>query len=205
MARPTYTEDEVNQTRDRILIAAMSLYLERGLESISLRQVADRLGLSHTMAYRYFDDKDALLAEMRIACLDELKSALQHGVAEAATPLDRLRAALATILTFGSDQPEKYRLVFAHEQPHLEKYPRLLALRTELFDACHGMVIATAEQQHVTVDPLLYTHGFWSLIHGMLSLHTAGQLVHGFDLNHLAVPLLEVLLKPLLGKASRSI
>jgi AcrR family transcriptional regulator len=199
MARPAYSEQEIQQTRLMLVEGAMSLYLERGLDSITLRQVAERIGMSHTLVYRYFDSKEALLAELRVACLQDYQRVLALALAaeEAATPLARLRSALTSMLVFGCDEPAKYRLVFAHEQPSLDDYPRLKALRDEVFAACLALVQAAASEARADIDPLLYTHGFWSLLHGMLSLHTAGQLQHGLDLDHMAGPLLETLLAPL--------
>ena len=202
MGRTAYTEDEIHQARRKLIDGAMSLYLERGLDSVSLRQVADRIGMSHTLVYRYFEDKEALLAELRVDCLDELAQALQNADHPAAAPLERLHCALVTILKFGCDEPAKYRLVFAYEQPNLVDFPRLYARREKLFAACLELVSAVVRAKRLSVDPLLYAHGFWSLMHGMLSLHTAGQLVHGLDFDHMALPLLDTLLRSLTDEPS---
>jgi AcrR family transcriptional regulator len=202
MGRTAYTEEEIQQARRMLIDGAMSLYMEGGLDSVSLRQVADRIGMSHTLVYRYFNDKNALLAELRMDCLDELEQALHNADDPAAAPLERLRRALGTMMTFGHDEPAKYRLVFAHEQPHLDDFPRLRARREKVFAVCLEIVSAAVRAKGLGVDPLLYTHGFWSLIHGMLSLHTAGQLVHGVALERMASPLLEILLRPLTDDSS---
>ena len=156
MGRPAYTDEEIQQARRKLVDGAMSLYLEHGLDSVSLRQVADRIGMSHTLVYRYFDDKEALLAELRVSCLDDLDQALRNADDPHATPLSRLRCALSTLMTFGCDEPGKYRLVFAHEQPHLSDYPHLLARREQVFSACQQLVSAAVRDRGLAIDPLLY-------------------------------------------------
>ena len=47
--------------RDRISQAAQELFLEGGVEAISMRKVADRVGISATAIYRHYKDKDELL------------------------------------------------------------------------------------------------------------------------------------------------
>ena len=75
MARPVYSADETENIKQTLIQGALALYLEEGMESLSLRQIAKRVGLSHTVGYRYFTNKEALLAEMRRACILEFKAA----------------------------------------------------------------------------------------------------------------------------------
>lgn len=51
-------------TRTRILNAARELYLEGGHRSVTMRGVAERVGVTATALYRQFDDKDALMNEV---------------------------------------------------------------------------------------------------------------------------------------------
>lgn len=196
MARIAYTENEIRQVRQHLVNAAMSLYLERGLESVTLRQVAERIGMSHTLVYRYFEQKEALFAEMRFECLKELHEALARADDPKAAPAMRLRYASITVLTFGCEQSAKYRLIFAHEQPSLDAYPRLREKREVVFAYCYELVLAAAATAPSPIDPLLLMHALWSLSHGMLCLHTAGQLVHGLEFDQIAMPLIDQMLQP---------
>jgi len=194
MGRRAYSDEEVQKARQALTQAAMALYLELGLDGVSLRQVAERAGLSHTLVYRYFDDKEALLAELRLLCLDDFELALRHADRPKADPVARVRAVLMGVLAFGCDQPAKYRLVFAHSQPDLSAFPRLLAKRCEIFDSCVDLVQTAIDHGNLDVDALAVTHGLWSLLHGMLSLQTAGQLVHGMTLRQMTGPVLDAAL-----------
>lgn len=51
-------------TRERILDKAISLLRQRGVEGLSIRRLAGLLHVTPMAIYRYFDDKDALLAAL---------------------------------------------------------------------------------------------------------------------------------------------
>ena len=57
MARPT-------DTRARILAVARELFAQRGAQQTSLRDIAERLGISKPALYYHFDSREALLASI---------------------------------------------------------------------------------------------------------------------------------------------
>ncbi len=193
MARPLYSADEAEHIRQTLINGALELYLEKGMDKLSLRQIAKRVGLSHTAGYRYFANKEALLAEMRRACILEFKAAAI--ATEHSDPVERIRAALMGLLEFGSTQPAKYRLIFSDSQPDLTEYPSLMAQRWEVFASCVDLVQAAIDQRRMQGDALMFSHGLWSLLHGMLSLHAAKQLIHGLSLREMAEPLIDTFLR----------
>jgi AcrR family transcriptional regulator len=50
-----------SDTRERILAVAMELFIQQGYEATSLRQIADRLGVTKAALYYHFQSKDELL------------------------------------------------------------------------------------------------------------------------------------------------
>lgn len=196
MARPVYSADETESIKQTLVQGALALYLEEGMEGLSLRQIAKRVGLSHTVGYRYFENKEALLAEMRRVCMLEFKAAALAGEnSDTEDPIERIRAALMGLLEFGSSQPAKYRLIFSDSQPDLTEYPSLMAQRWEVFASCVDLVQTAIDQKHLQTDALMFSHGLWSLLHGMLSLHAANQLIHGLSLKEMAAPLIDTFLR----------
>ncbi|GLU39255.1 MULTISPECIES: TetR/AcrR family transcriptional regulator [unclassified Pseudomonas] len=195
MARPLYSPEETESIRQTLVQGALALYLEEGMDSVTLRQIAKRVGLSHTVGYRYFSNKEALVAEMRRACILEFKAAIPPADGHNPDPLRHLRATLLSLLEFGRTQPAKYRLIFSDSQPDLADYPSLLTQRWEVFATCVELVQDAIDQRRLYGDALLFSHGLWSLLHGMLSLHAANQLVHGLSLREMAEPLIDTFLR----------
>ncbi len=58
------TEPESPDTRSRILDAAEEIARSRGLESLSMRAIAERIGLSAPAAYRHFGSKAEIVGAM---------------------------------------------------------------------------------------------------------------------------------------------
>jgi AcrR family transcriptional regulator len=66
------------ERRDEILAAAKELFLREGVESVSTRKLTQRVGLSQTGIYVYFQGKQASLAALIDAALKNLGAALSE-------------------------------------------------------------------------------------------------------------------------------
>lgn len=194
MARPNHSAATTEQLRQTLLRAALALYLEEGMAQVTLRQIAARVGMSHTMGYRYFANKDALIAEMRRSCLRELRDTITPALPDSAPALERVRTALMQLLRYGYENPAQYRLIFSDSQADLAMHPDLLEERSALFNFSKELVQRAIDERSLQGDALLITHGLWSLLHGMLALHSANQLVNGLSLMQMAAPLIDSML-----------
>lgn len=58
--------DEPQSTRDRILDAALDLFIEKGYEGTSLRELAERLGFTKAALYYHFASKDDILMALHM-------------------------------------------------------------------------------------------------------------------------------------------
>lgn len=65
MPRPRLTDEEISAMRERIMDAALELLHEKGPNGLTIRSIADRVGVSHMVFYTYFDSRDDLMAAMR--------------------------------------------------------------------------------------------------------------------------------------------
>lgn len=65
MPRPRLTDKEISAMRERIMDAALELLHDEGPDNLSIRSIADRVGVSHMVLYTYFDSRDDLMAAIR--------------------------------------------------------------------------------------------------------------------------------------------
>ena len=98
--------------RDLILEAARRLFETEGLEGASLRAIAAEAGYTPAALYFHFDSKEAIYAEVLSLSLAALKDAVDRAVAEAATPVERLRAAALGFFDFYAENPRDLELGF---------------------------------------------------------------------------------------------
>lgn len=94
-----------------ILDVATDMLIETGsADAVSIRAVAQRVGITPPSIYLHFADKDALLTAVvsrYLGHLDEVLTAAQEG---AATPLDAASEQGVAFVKFALDTPELYRL-----------------------------------------------------------------------------------------------
>jgi AcrR family transcriptional regulator len=159
--------------KSRIVGAARGLYFERGPDAVTMRAVAERVGVTATALYRHFADKDALLKEVVGEGSRLLGSHLFRAL-EAATPLERLRATAMAYLDFALAQPQAYRALFEAGGDGGEASPverQRDAVSRFLRDRVREAMDAGEVDQG---DPDGAALTLWSLLHGLASLHQAG-------------------------------
>lgn len=64
MPRQKLTEEQKEAMRRRILAAAEELLLEEGPDSLSIRAIADRVGVSHMVLYTYFKNRADIMSSL---------------------------------------------------------------------------------------------------------------------------------------------
>ena len=64
----------VNDTRDRILETALDLFIEQGYDKTSLREVAERVGVTKAALYYHFSSKEDIIRTLVQPLFDHLES-----------------------------------------------------------------------------------------------------------------------------------
>ena len=174
--------------RTRLCVSALSMFREGGIDAVTFRGLADAVGASHTLPYRYFANKDALLASVRVMCFDEFEQFVLAREATATSELGRVLAVMDAYVDFVLQHPVEYSLIFITAQPPPQRYPELLAARRRLFEHCVELVQRCIDEGAVNGDAREITHAVWGSVHGLLTLHVANQLVHGCRIEELVRP-----------------
>ncbi|MEV8597785.1 TetR/AcrR family transcriptional regulator [Streptomyces sp. NPDC052013] len=100
------------QTRQRVIEAAIGLLTRGGRDAVTTRAVADAAGLQPPAIYRLFGDKDGLLdavAEHGFAAF----LATKHVDPDPQDPIEDLRAGWDVAVEFGLANPALYTLMYA--------------------------------------------------------------------------------------------
>ena len=127
-----------NNTQDRILQAALDLFLGQGIRKTSLDEVAERAGVTRVTVYRHFSDRQQLIAAAFLqvnAEFDRIRAALAEE-----PDLDGYLARMSSELTsvplgFMSGMAELETL---HPEIHADLRRGRRRLLSAIFDALYG-------------------------------------------------------------------
>jgi AcrR family transcriptional regulator len=174
--------------RRRLCDTALKIIREKGIEAATFRTLADAAAVSHTLPYRYFENKDALLAAVRAQCFNFFETYVRRRERTSDPALDRVLSLTDAYVNFVLEHPVEYELIFCAPQPPPVRYPELLAARKRLFDHAVDLVQLCIDAGDIHGEAREITHGVWAVMQGLLSLNVANQLVHGYDLEALVRP-----------------
>ena len=163
--------------RRALLDEAAAVLTEGGVASLSLRDLARRVGVSPTAPYHHFPNKAALVSAIVEDTLSALDRASEEAARIDADPPDRIRALGVAYVLFAVEHPERFRLTFRPEMG------TPFATLDEGTDALPSDILVFRHLQRAVGDIGLsgraQTHtalAAWALVHGLASLLVDGPL-----------------------------
>ena len=184
----TLSPADVEAFRTRLCDVAEKLYAAHGPDGVTMREMADALGVSSMTPYRYFKDKDAILAAVRTRAFNQFAAAM-----ESARHNAKARSGNAYV-DFALAHPAAYRLMFDISQPTFANYPELLAAMERARLTMGEGLRELAAAGRFTGDVELAAYVFWSTMHGAVMLELAGLLEGSkLDARTIAKPAIEAL------------
>ena len=184
---------DVEAFRTRLCDVAEKLFAARGPDGVTMREMAHELGVSSMTPYRYFKDKDAILAAVRTRAFNRFAAAMESERMRSAPQNAKARPANA-YLDFALAHPAAYRMMFDISQPTFADYPELVAAmgRARLTMGAGLPELAAAGRFEGDVELAAYV--FWSTMHGAVMLELAGLLEGSkLDARTIAKPAVEAL------------
>jgi AcrR family transcriptional regulator len=185
------------------IVAATKGLLARSANSdaVSIRAVADAVGVTPPSIYLHFADKDALIEAVVSDVFAELDAAMVAAGEAVEHPLEKLRAYGLAYVRFAVEHPEHYRVATMERCP-IEGQPG--QLDHVLADAAFVHFMATVRGCmdagiFAQGDPLPITLQLWSAAHGIASLMIAKPFLPWGDIDAVADP---VLCAAALGRAT---
>jgi AcrR family transcriptional regulator len=162
--------------RHALLTAAAQVIEKGGVESLTMRALAARTGVSSGAPYHHFRNRDALLAALAGEGFRRLCEAMELEALGTAGPLARLAGLGRGYIRFAQAHPGYFRVMFLEavkreRDATLEREgTRALALLREAIGDCQKTGKAPAG------DPLPWVLLAWSAVHGAANLSVDGSL-----------------------------
>jgi AcrR family transcriptional regulator len=162
-------------------VAAQEVIAERGIENLSLRDVARKLGVSHQAPYKHYPSRDHLLAEVMRRCFQRFAAHLDARP-HSDDPVQDLESLGEQYLAFAQQHPLEYRLMFSTAWPASAEQPELVRDATHAFDILRDVLRrlhgdSAAMRDRIELDALY----IWSTVHGLAGVMN-GQCIERLEL-----------------------
>jgi AcrR family transcriptional regulator len=163
-------------TADRILGAARALFEREGTQAVSMRRIADAIGLTPMAIYRHFPNREALLKRISDDSFDEIA---RHWLARnrGGDALARVIALQRIYLDYALAHPHLFDHAFSARRADARKYPD--DFRAGLSPTLGVAAEAVAEAMRAGLlrgdDEWDVAMTLWAHTHGLVALYRAGR------------------------------
>jgi len=150
--------------REALIGAAMQAVEKTGHLEVSLRPIAERLGVTQPAVYRHFKDKGALLAEVAARAGALLDRTMAAAMGAERDPYLAVRAAGAAYVRWAATNPHLFRLFSSRISAEQRSGPVPAFPREHYYQGMGGVV---------PIDDPLLEDAFrvsWALVHGLATL-----------------------------------
>jgi len=170
--------------REACIDQAMRIIASDGVEALSLRDVARRLGVSHQAPYKHFASRDHIIAEIVVRAFAQLSAHLERRKRHT-DPIEELASLGALYVGFARQQPLQYRLMFGTPLPDPDAHPEMMRQARVPFEVLRETIArlpGRGDAREVERDALFA----WATVHGLASIleSRAGEQLglHGRDI-----------------------
>lgn len=171
-------------TAEGIVEEAIALIRERGVDALSMRGLATRVGVTAPALYAHFASREALLRACAQVGYDELEHRFHQGDPESA--MDMIWVSSRSYVRFAMEEPELFSLMFMFRPDAIEiavDADNEHSGASSVFDAMlENLADATTGGDLAAGDPLRYGLALWAAVHGVA---TVAALAPGLDVDEL--------------------
>lgn len=163
-------------TADRILRAARALFERDGARAVSMRRIAEAVGLTPMAIYRHFPNREALLQRISDDSFNEIA---HHWSArnEGGDVIARLLAIQQIYLDYALAHPHLFDHAFSMPRERARRYPEdFRARRSPTLNVVADVVIEAQQAGRLRAgDPWDIAMTLWAHTHGLIVLYRAGR------------------------------
>ena len=165
--------EQHGDVRRLVLDAAIAIIELDGAESLSMREVARRAGVSHQAPYHYFGDRSGILAAISEEGFTGLAQAFRD-VHESELPA--AKAGFIAYLNFAREHVGHFRVMFRNDICGVSTHASTQTAADYAFEELRLMVSRITGPEIDTNKAFTFAAMLWSLSHGLATLVIDGPL-----------------------------
>ncbi len=131
-AKPFQIAPETPPAKQAILRAALKLFAARGIDGVTIRDVAGEAGFTNPALYKHYKSKEAMAADLFETCYCEMVARMEHGLKSELPFHEALDHFLSTLMKLYEDAPEALDFVNDNLPRFWPEMPDALKARTQV-------------------------------------------------------------------------
>ncbi len=161
-------------SRDRIIEVSRALLEDEGVEHLTIRRIAEKIGRTQPAIYQHFASKDAILAAVVV---EGFVALAEHLKRSGKTRKSALPAVAKAYLRFGLERPRLYNVMFV--EPPAVAFAAGSATPAPLRAAFRILASAVGESGLDENRVETATEVVWAALHGLVTLSITNRLRPG--------------------------
>ena len=163
-------QEEKQEMYKRILNGARKIFLEKGYELTSMRNIASEINYSPGLLYFYFKDKGEIFHELHREGFQLLLSQLKV-LNKVADPFERLKAMGRIFIEFAQNNKDYYNLMFIVDEPAKTTETGGFKIAQEAINLIYSTIKECQERgKFRDMDTEYFTFLVLSTVHGICAL-----------------------------------
>ena len=183
--RPVLTDEEVAKFRADVCRVAEVLFARHGVEGVTMRQIATELHCSPTTAYRYFKNKEEILAAVRAAAFNRFCEVIEEATCSSLDPRKSARKVGQVYLGFALANPDAYRMMFDVSQAVVTGNAELTEALARARRSMVAYVAPLIDKGILHGKPQALGQMLWAAAHGLVMLRLSGIVADDTELRQL--------------------
>jgi len=162
---------------NNVLEISRLLMRENGVAALSFNEIARRLGMKPPSLYTYFPSKMAIYDALFRLGMEIFAEGMKASSAQGGTVTEQFQRALETYMTFATQNPELYQLVFERPIPGFEPSEESMAVSFTVLEESRQQFAQLIAESGLDVDlpvPAAFDLSI-ALMHGLTALHMANE------------------------------
>ena len=159
----------VGNLESQLIDQAKKMLEEVGPDKLSIRAIAEQLGVSATAVYHHFANKDELISHLAAEGFNQLEKVLVQCQVNVENQ-NKMQILSRTYMLFAFDHPAMYQLMFGSQLAHSEMNGKLLKARKQAYAVVEQCVADVLGQDIQSKEVKSAALAAWSFAHGLASL-----------------------------------
>lgn len=181
MPRPSLNDAKIWETKEKILDIAAQIIMQDGYQTLSMRKIGSKIGMTASNLYNYYSNKDEINIAIRLRAGRMLYDLLLNAYETGSDISEKIWLMTSAYIKFGLLKPNYYSIMFDMPTPKYADYidsplEELAREEKESSEKSVELIMQCAkdfarEGYDIPDDPNLFMTIIWGQMHGLVSLY----------------------------------